>query len=124
MLELITGAVDDRSARGIAAAVSRLVSAGTLPSGARLPTVRDVARELGISPTTVITASDVDTRPDRGAISIFISCSSPGLRPQWFDRCNEQRREMLTCSYPQLTAQCALRTVLRQNAMCIGGFPR
>ncbi len=45
--------MDDRSARGIAAAVSRLVTAGSLPSGARLPTVRDVARELGVSPTTV-----------------------------------------------------------------------
>ncbi|MGI5243713.1 PLP-dependent aminotransferase family protein [Dactylosporangium sp. CA-139066] len=53
MLALIAGAVDDRSARGIAAAVSRLVTAGTLPAGTRLPTVRDVARELGISPTTV-----------------------------------------------------------------------
>ncbi|GAA1514176.1 aminotransferase class I/II-fold pyridoxal phosphate-dependent enzyme [Dactylosporangium maewongense] len=53
MLALIAGAVDDRSARGIAAAVSRLVTAGTLPAGSRLPTVRDVARELGISPTTV-----------------------------------------------------------------------
>jgi DNA-binding transcriptional MocR family regulator len=53
MLALITGAVDDRSARGIAAAVSRLVNTGALPAGSRLPTVRDVARELGISPTTV-----------------------------------------------------------------------
>src|SRR4051794_36320829 len=53
VLSLITGAVDDRSARGIAAAVSRLVSTGALPAGSRLPTVRDVARELGISPTTV-----------------------------------------------------------------------
>ncbi|GIM97923.1 GntR family transcriptional regulator [Paractinoplanes toevensis] len=53
MIALITGAVDDRSARGIAAAVGRLVSAGSLPAGARLPTVRDVARELGVSPTTV-----------------------------------------------------------------------
>ncbi|MEV6846877.1 aminotransferase class I/II-fold pyridoxal phosphate-dependent enzyme [Actinoplanes sp. NPDC051411] len=53
MLGLISGAVDDRSARGIAAAVSRLVTAGRLPAGARLPTVRDVARELGVSPTTV-----------------------------------------------------------------------
>ncbi|MEV6490777.1 aminotransferase class I/II-fold pyridoxal phosphate-dependent enzyme [Actinoplanes sp. NPDC051633] len=43
----------DRSARGIAAAVSRLVTAGELPGGSRLPTVRDVARELGVSPTTV-----------------------------------------------------------------------
>ncbi|MGK5681987.1 aminotransferase class I/II-fold pyridoxal phosphate-dependent enzyme [Actinoplanes sp. URMC 104] len=53
MLALIAGAVDDRSARGIAAAVSRLVTAGQLPAGTRLPTVRDVARELGVSPTTV-----------------------------------------------------------------------
>lgn len=53
MLGLIAGSVDDRSARGIAAAVSRLVTAGDLPVGARLPTVRDVARELGVSPTTV-----------------------------------------------------------------------
>jgi len=53
LLGLISGAVDDRSARGIAAAVSRLVTAGSLPAGTRLPTVRDVARELGVSPTTV-----------------------------------------------------------------------
>jgi DNA-binding transcriptional MocR family regulator len=53
LLALIAGAVDDRSARGIAAAVSRLVTAGSLPIGTRLPTVRDVARELGVSPTTV-----------------------------------------------------------------------
>jgi DNA-binding transcriptional MocR family regulator len=53
LLALIAGAVDDRSARGIAAAVSRLVTAGSLPTGSRLPTVRDVARELGVSPTTV-----------------------------------------------------------------------
>jgi DNA-binding transcriptional MocR family regulator len=53
LIGLIVGAVDDRSARGIAAAVSRLVTAGDLPVGSRLPTVRDVARELGVSPTTV-----------------------------------------------------------------------
>ena len=53
LLPLIAGAVQDRSARGIAAAVSRLVTAGRLAGGTRLPTVRDVARELGVSPTTV-----------------------------------------------------------------------
>jgi DNA-binding transcriptional MocR family regulator len=53
VLQLISLAVEDRSARGIAAAVSRLVTNGELPAGARLPTVRAVARELGISPTTV-----------------------------------------------------------------------
>ncbi|GAA4966676.1 aminotransferase class I/II-fold pyridoxal phosphate-dependent enzyme [Actinoplanes utahensis] len=53
MLNLITGAVQDRSARGIAAAVSRLITSGRLPAGARLPTVRVVAGGLGVSPTTV-----------------------------------------------------------------------
>jgi DNA-binding transcriptional MocR family regulator len=62
LLALIAGAVEDRSARGIAAAVSRLVTAGSLPSGTRLPTVRDVARELGVSPTTVSEAWQSLTR--------------------------------------------------------------
>lgn len=53
MLQLIAGAVNDRTARGVAAAVSRLVHTGELPAGTRLPTVRSVARALGISPTTV-----------------------------------------------------------------------
>jgi DNA-binding transcriptional MocR family regulator len=52
-LALIAGAVHDRSARGVAAAVGRLVTGGELPAGQRLPTVRSVARTLGISPTTV-----------------------------------------------------------------------
>jgi DNA-binding transcriptional MocR family regulator len=73
MLQLIAGAVNDRSARGIAAAVSRLVHTGELPAGARLPTVRSVARELGISPTTVseawrslATAGAIQTRGRSG----------------------------------------------------------
>ncbi len=53
MLDLITGSVSDRSARGIAAAVSRLITSGQLPAGTRLPTVRAVAQRLGISPTTI-----------------------------------------------------------------------
>jgi len=53
VLERISAAVADRSARGVAAAVSRLVNTGELAAGTRLPTVRAVARELGISPTTV-----------------------------------------------------------------------
>ncbi|GAA1802803.1 aminotransferase class I/II-fold pyridoxal phosphate-dependent enzyme [Luedemannella flava] len=53
MLELIAAAVTDRGARGIAAAVSRLIHSGELPAGSRLPTVRELARALGTSPTTV-----------------------------------------------------------------------
>ena len=49
----LAGAITDRSARGIAAAVGRMVSSGDLPVGSRLPTVRDLAKVLGVSPTTV-----------------------------------------------------------------------
>jgi len=49
----IVGAVEERSARGIAAAVSRLVSSGALAPGARLPTVRRLAVALDASATTV-----------------------------------------------------------------------
>jgi DNA-binding transcriptional MocR family regulator len=45
--------IDDRSARGIAAAIGRLVSTGELQPGHRLPTVRELSRVLGVSPTTV-----------------------------------------------------------------------
>ena len=46
-------AIDDRSAKGIAAAIGRLVSTGELQPGHRLPTVRELSRSLGVSPTTV-----------------------------------------------------------------------
>ena len=86
MLALITDAVDDRSARGIAAAVGRLVSAGSLPAGARLPTVRDVARERGVSPTTVSEAWRSLTRAGaiqtRGRSGTFVSVPV-AVRQSW-----------------------------------------
>lgn len=42
-----------RTARGIAVETSALIRSGALPIGARLPTVRDLAHCLGISPATV-----------------------------------------------------------------------
>lgn len=53
--EFIAG-VHDRTAAGIAAAVSRRIRSGAVAPGARLPTVREVARELRVSPTTVTQA--------------------------------------------------------------------
>ncbi|MFJ4654935.1 PLP-dependent aminotransferase family protein [Nocardia sp. NPDC088792] len=49
----LTGTLDDRSAAGIAAAVSRRIRSGALAPGTRLPTVRELARELKVSPATV-----------------------------------------------------------------------
>lgn len=78
MLERIAAAVADRSARGIAAAVSRLVTSGTLAAGARLPTVREVARALGVSPTTVSEAwtslARAGVLETRGRSGSYVAC--------------------------------------------------
>jgi DNA-binding transcriptional MocR family regulator len=44
------------TARGLAHGVSRAIREGELPVGTHLPAIRDVARELGLSPTTVSAA--------------------------------------------------------------------
>lgn len=49
----IAAAVEDRSAAGIAAAVHREIRAGRVLPGERLPTVRELAKELKVSPATV-----------------------------------------------------------------------
>jgi DNA-binding transcriptional MocR family regulator len=81
MLGTITTAVEDRSARGIAGTVSRLVMAGALPAGTRLPTVRELATELGISPTTVSQAWRTLARAGvispRGRAGTFVLAGPP-----------------------------------------------
>ncbi len=52
-LGVVRDAVEERSPRGIASAISRLVRDGTLAAGMRLPTVRTLGAELGVSPATV-----------------------------------------------------------------------
>lgn len=48
--------IEDTTPRGIAGALSRAIRAGELAPGDRLPTVRDVAAGLGVSPATVSAA--------------------------------------------------------------------
>src|SRR5690348_4940068 len=48
--------IGDRTARGIAASMTTLIRSGELPAGTRLPTVRGLAAELGVSPGTVADA--------------------------------------------------------------------
>lgn len=45
--------LNDRTIRGIALETSALIRAGTLPVGAKLPPIRDLAFSLGISPATI-----------------------------------------------------------------------
>jgi DNA-binding transcriptional MocR family regulator len=56
VLEGIGARLDEPSARGLASAVSRAVREGALQVGDRLPPIRTVAAELGLSPTTVSAA--------------------------------------------------------------------
>jgi DNA-binding transcriptional MocR family regulator len=78
----LADAVTDRSARGIAATVSRLITGGTLAPGERLPTVRTLARQLGVSPTTVSEAwqvlGDAGAIIARGRLGTFV-VGPPGL---------------------------------------------
>src|SRR5215204_4076685 len=76
MLADIVAAVDDRSARGIAAAIGRLVTSGSLPTNSRLPTVRSLSHALGGSPTTVKEAwqslAAVGAIEARGRLGTFV----------------------------------------------------
>ncbi|GEP68460.1 GntR family transcriptional regulator [Cellulomonas soli] len=78
-------AVEDRSPRGIAAAVARLVRSGDLHAGDRLPTVRDVAARLGVSPATVSGAwqalAAVGMVVSRGRAGTFVLPEPAGWLP-------------------------------------------
>jgi len=82
---LVLDAIDDASPRGIAAAVNRLIRSGRLVTGDRLPTVRDLARDLGISPATVSEAwqalSAVGAIESRGRAGTFVRCTDEPSRP-------------------------------------------
>jgi DNA-binding transcriptional MocR family regulator len=84
-LALVAGAVIDRSPKGIAAAVHRLIRAGRLQTGDRLPTVRDLAKRLGISPATVSEAwqalAAVGAIQARGRAGTFVRTTVEPTRP-------------------------------------------
>jgi DNA-binding transcriptional MocR family regulator len=76
LIPVLAEAIDDRSARGIAGAVGRLISAGEISPGTRLPTVRDLAAALGTSPARVDAAwralaakGVIDTQGRRGSFA-------------------------------------------------------
>jgi DNA-binding transcriptional MocR family regulator len=89
VLATIVDKVEDRSARGIAAALNRLITTGALPVGTRLPTVRDLARGLGVSPTTVSEAwqslAAVGAIEARGRSGSFVRAGTPDVRRRYRD---------------------------------------
>jgi DNA-binding transcriptional MocR family regulator len=52
-MKSIALAVEETTPSGIAGAIARLISSGDLAPGDRLPTVRELAADLGVSPATV-----------------------------------------------------------------------
>ncbi|MCU1513411.1 MAG: GntR family transcriptional regulator [Microbacteriaceae bacterium] len=72
-------AVEDATPHGIAAAVARLITSGDLAPGDRLPTVRELAADLGVSPATVSHAwqalSGVGLIISRGRSGSFVMAS-------------------------------------------------
>lgn len=90
LLGLIAHATADRSERGIAATVSRLITAHHISIGERLPTVRLLARELGVSPTTVSeawqTLGSAGIIESRGRLGTFVVGSVAESRPTRYRR--------------------------------------
>lgn len=93
ILNLIDASATDRSARGIAAAIARLVSSSAIPVDARLPTVREVARRLGVSPTTVSEAwrslAAVGAIEARGRLGTFVRQPTGPGGPRRYRRVTE-----------------------------------
>jgi DNA-binding transcriptional MocR family regulator len=52
-MKSVAVAVEDPSPSGIAGTIARLIASGDLAPGDRLPTVRELAADLGVSPATV-----------------------------------------------------------------------
>ncbi|HEX9260168.1 MAG TPA: aminotransferase class I/II-fold pyridoxal phosphate-dependent enzyme [Acidimicrobiales bacterium] len=93
MPDRIVAHIEDRSARGIAAALNRLIGAGELTPGSRLPTVRALAKELGVSPTTVSeawqTLAEVGAIEARGRLGTFVRDGDRPHGPRRYRRVTE-----------------------------------
>lgn len=87
------GARSDRSSRGIAAVVGRMISAGELVVGERLPTVRELSKALAVSPTTVSeawqTLAAVGAIDARGRQGTFVRQPTGPASPRRYRRITE-----------------------------------
>jgi DNA-binding transcriptional MocR family regulator len=82
---LVATAVLERTPKGIAAAVNRLIRDERLRPGDRLPTVRELAADLGVSPATVSEAwqalSAVGSIVSRGRAGSYVRAAVIPSRP-------------------------------------------
>jgi DNA-binding transcriptional MocR family regulator len=93
MSTAFAAAIEDRSARGIAAAVGRMITRGDLAVGTRLPTVRELSKSLGVSPTTVSeawqTLTSVGAIDARGRQGTFVRQPTGPGSPRRYRRVTE-----------------------------------
>jgi len=84
---------DRRSARRIAAVIGRMITAGDLTVGTRLPTVRELSHRLGVSPTTVSEAwrglAEVGAIEARGRQGTFVRPPTGPGGPRRYRRITE-----------------------------------
>lgn len=93
ILDSVIAAGDDRSARALAGVIGRMISSNELADGSRLPTVRVLAKRLGVSPTTVSDAwrslADVGAIDARGRNGTFVRRPTGPGRPRRYGRVTE-----------------------------------
>jgi DNA-binding transcriptional MocR family regulator len=81
---------DNPTAKAIAAAIGRMITSGELPVDAKLPTVRQLSRSLGVSPTTVSEAwqglSAVGAIETRGRNGTYVRVPSGHGSPHRYRR--------------------------------------
>lgn len=87
-LGMVAQAIETPTPTGVAAAIHRLIRSGALQSGDRLPTVRALAAEIGVSPSTVSEAwqalGSVGAVQARGRAGTFVSEARPASSPRRF----------------------------------------
>jgi DNA-binding transcriptional MocR family regulator len=84
-VQLYLEEIEQATPAGIAAALGRLISSGRLAPGERLPTVRELAAVLGVSPATVSHAwqalSSAGLIVSRGRSGTFVRSAAPHWLP-------------------------------------------
>jgi DNA-binding transcriptional MocR family regulator len=130
--EWLAARLNDCSSRGIAVETSALIRSGVIPIGARMPTVRDLAFALGVSPATVSAAWSELRRfnviAGRGRTGIQVSGNKAALPPSRFDLNGHFRAGVvdLTLAVPDLALLPPLDEALSKAARVEGlnGYER